>query len=290
MSSDKTPVRNLFESLDDEETKKTVTNLETVNIEIDLSDGSRKSTKGKKMKKVTIVEPDFEDDDEESDPRKTLLFKDARLKLKDLTPGSSKMDRQKLLGEVTQKDSEDDEADEDGDSYQAIPGHDQPNTKKKRKSGNSLETTPSITINKIKIFKPRRTLRQRLRRLRSTLFWFFTFVFFVFLLYNIELLPTFIRTQLGIDPMTGDFVGSGSQRRGQARGECNHVVTTPVWQQNFPMLTIESALRLVDVNNDTHLDLIVPFGTGVDAAYYDTTLCQIYFNQTKRESDGMLLF
>ncbi|KPM09388.1 PQQ-like domain containing protein [Sarcoptes scabiei] len=46
------------------------------------------------------------------------------------------------------------------------------------------------------------------------------------------------------------------------------------------MLTIESALRMIDVNNDSKLDVIVAFGTGIDAVYYDETLCQIYFNQT----------
>lgn len=296
MSSDKRPVRNLFDSLDDDDvvdTKTTATTgLEAVNIEIDLSDEPRKkSTSGKKMKRVTIVEPDFEDDDEESDPRKMLLFKDvARLKLKDLTPGSSKHDRQKLLGEVIIRGGEEDEVDDDGDSYEAIPGHDRPNTKGKNKKSPGTASSPSITINKIKIFKPRRTLRQRLRRLRVVLFWFFALAFLVFLFYNIELLPAFIRNQFGIDLSGGDSAGGAGHRRGQAHGQCNQVMATPVWQQNFPMLTIESALRMVDVNNDTHLDVIVPFGTGVDAAYYDPTLCEIYFNQTKRESDGKFQF
>ncbi|CAG2181281.1 unnamed protein product, partial [Oppiella nova] len=52
------------------------------------------------------------------------------------------------------------------------------------------------------------------------------------------------------------------------------------------MLTIESALRLVDVNNDTILDAIVPFGTGLDASSYNYISCQIYFNQTKADTSG----
>lgn len=76
--------------------------------------------------------------------------------------------------------------------------------------------------------------------------------------------------------------------RKDLNSKCDQVVSEAIWRQNYPMLTIESALRLIDVNNDTVIDVIVPFGTGIDAAYYDPTLCQIYFNQTDMESKSKL--
>ena len=55
-----------------------------------------------------------------------------------------------------------------------------------------------------------------------------------------------------------------------------------VWTKTFPMFTIESALRSLDVNNDTIEDVIVAFGTGLDASYYPSEVCEIYLNQSRR--------
>lgn len=55
-----------------------------------------------------------------------------------------------------------------------------------------------------------------------------------------------------------------------------------VWTKTFPMYTIESALRSLDVNNDTYDDVIVAFGTGLDSAYYPSEVCEIYLNQSRR--------
>ena len=44
--------------------------------------------------------------------------------------------------------------------------------------------------------------------------------------------------------------------------ECSILNHSSVWYKSFPMLTIESAIRPLDVNNDSVDDLIVAFGTG----------------------------
>ena len=64
--------------------------------------------------------------------------------------------------------------------------------------------------------------------------------------------------------------------------ECKSLETSMVWTKTFPMLTIESAIRSLDVNNDTFDDVIVAFGTGLDAAYYPSEVCEIYLNQSRR--------
>lgn len=43
---------------------------------------------------------------------------------------------------------------------------------------------------------------------------------------------------------------------------CTHFEVEDVWVQNFPKLTTESAIRLIDINNDETLDVIIGFGTG----------------------------
>ncbi|KAJ6221142.1 hypothetical protein RDWZM_006954 [Blomia tropicalis] len=144
-------------------------------------------------------------------------------------------------------------------------------------------TPPPVTIGKIKIFNPGR--RRRAIRFRRFIKRCFTIIFctlFLFMiLYNYNRLPEILRTAFGW--LDRSAYQSSSSRR-VSNGRCDHVVSTPVWRQNFPMLTIESALRLIDVNNDSVHDVIVPFGTGLDASFYDPILCQIYFNQTETES------
>lgn len=151
------------------------------------------------------------------------------------------------------------------------------------RSKHSINTPPPITIGKIKIFKPNRRHRfLRIRRLiKSCCTIIFCLAFLLFILFNLKNLPHIIRTAFGFHPFSSIISNKDKSIK------CDHVVSAPIWRQNFPMLTIESALRLIDVNNDTYLDVIVPFGTGIDAAYYDETLCQIYFNLTESKSKGI---
>ncbi|KAH7642116.1 pqq-like domain containing protein [Dermatophagoides farinae] len=205
-------------------------------------------------------------DEDEDEQHKTPLIKESKLKF--TTKSSNNKKKKSVKFECNGKsNSIDDDDDEISSSSSSRSKH-------------SLNTPPPITIGKIKIFKPSRRHRLlRVRRfLKHCISILFCVAFMLFLLFNAKNLPDIIRSAFGIQPFSSIISNKDKSIK------CDHIVTKSVWQQNFPMLTIESALRLVDVNNDTYLDIIVPFGTGIDAAYYDDTLCQIYFNQTQEKS------
>ncbi|XP_074604720.1 uncharacterized protein LOC141858013 [Brevipalpus obovatus] len=62
--------------------------------------------------------------------------------------------------------------------------------------------------------------------------------------------------------------------------KCSKLSSEIVWNVSFPMLTVRSALKLSDVNNDGILDIIIPFGTGADDIFYSSLACSVYFNIT----------
>lgn len=194
--------------------------------------------------------------------------------------GGSKTDTTNVKAAEEDEEEDDDEDEEDEDDICET-------TRFSKSSSSSLNTPPPITIGKIKIFNPgrrRRVLRLR-RLLKRLIVTTAAVVLLLLLLYNSDRLPALFSSVLGW--LTGN---SGGGSEGLTRGgkdgnsRCSRLASRPVWRTNFPMLTVESALRMVDANNDSVLDVIVPFGSGIDAAYYDATLCQIYFNQTEMES------
>ncbi|KAK6165207.1 hypothetical protein SNE40_023561 [Patella caerulea] len=69
---------------------------------------------------------------------------------------------------------------------------------------------------------------------------------------------------------------------------CDHVEVEDVWVVGMPKLLTESAFRLVDVNQDGVLDVLLGFATGGDG--YDITdlVCEIYFNGTLPCFGGIL--
>lgn len=55
---------------------------------------------------------------------------------------------------------------------------------------------------------------------------------------------------------------------------CSDLVVTDVWKVNLPLLTSESPIRMLDVNQDGIDDAIFGFGTGkknepIDAKYFE---------------------
>lgn len=44
---------------------------------------------------------------------------------------------------------------------------------------------------------------------------------------------------------------------------CTDFAISDVWIQSFPKLTSETAVRLIDVNHDNILDVILGYGTGL---------------------------
>jgi hypothetical protein len=57
-------------------------------------------------------------------------------------------------------------------------------------------------------------------------------------------------------------VGEGSQLD-SIIVPCTEVVVEDVWSRSFSKLTVESAVRLNDVNEDGIMDVIVGYGTGL---------------------------
>ncbi|GAB1601842.1 protein FAM234B-like [Argonauta hians] len=76
------------------------------------------------------------------------------------------------------------------------------------------------------------------------------------------------------------FSSDGSRLFDQNIVGCSNVEVEDVWVVGLPKLTTESAMRLVDVNSDGHLDIIFGFGTGVDGKNIPEVVCKIYFGNT----------
>ncbi|KAK3581051.1 hypothetical protein CHS0354_013959 [Potamilus streckersoni] len=61
---------------------------------------------------------------------------------------------------------------------------------------------------------------------------------------------------------------------------CDSIQVEDVWVKGFPKLLTETAFRLVDVNKDGVLDVILGFATGADGYKIPKIVCDIYFNGT----------
>ena len=55
----------------------------------------------------------------------------------------------------------------------------------------------------------------------------------------------------------------------------------PVWQKKFPKLLTEGSTRMLDVNKDGILDVVMGFGTGADGYNIPDFVCDIYFDGQK---------
>ncbi|KAL5019654.1 hypothetical protein ScPMuIL_002546, partial [Solemya velum] len=69
---------------------------------------------------------------------------------------------------------------------------------------------------------------------------------------------------------------------------CDHMEVEDVWVMGFPKLLTESAFRLLDVNQDGSLDVILGFATGADGFRVPKVVCDIYFNGTYPCFGGLL--
>ena len=109
------------------------------------------------------------------------------------------------------------------------------------------ENSIPLSIGKIKIFKPRRRNRSLMRKYLTMCLSILALIFLVIYIFKVKL----------------NSYSLSSNKYKSSQTTCDQLSTLPLWNKTFPMLTIESALRLVDINNDTILDVIVPFGTGL---------------------------
>ncbi|XP_041373917.1 uncharacterized protein LOC121386932 [Gigantopelta aegis] len=69
---------------------------------------------------------------------------------------------------------------------------------------------------------------------------------------------------------------------------CDTIEVEDVWVVGIPKLLTESALRLVDVNQDGTLDVILGFATGADGYGIPDVVCDIYFNGTRPCLGGLI--
>ena len=61
---------------------------------------------------------------------------------------------------------------------------------------------------------------------------------------------------------------------------CDDFEVKNIWHSTFDKLQTETAIRLMDVNEDGADDIIVGFGTGVDGYNAPSSVCVKYFNET----------
>ncbi|PNF15662.1 hypothetical protein B7P43_G15594 [Cryptotermes secundus] len=73
-------------------------------------------------------------------------------------------------------------------------------------------------------------------------------------------------------------VGEGSQLD-SIIVPCTELVVEDVWTRSLPKLTVESAVRLNDVNRDGVMDVIVGYGTGADGHNVPNFMCTLYFDR-----------
>ena len=69
---------------------------------------------------------------------------------------------------------------------------------------------------------------------------------------------------------------------------CDELEVTPVWQVKFPKLITEGSTRMLNVNNDGVLDVVLGFGTGADGYNIPEFVCDIYFEGQKPCLGGLL--
>ncbi|RUS78517.1 hypothetical protein EGW08_013729, partial [Elysia chlorotica] len=79
------------------------------------------------------------------------------------------------------------------------------------------------------------------------------------------------------DKNGGKFLAGGGKEAKENVIGCDQVKVEDVWVVGFPKLLTESAFRLVDVNGDGVLDVILGFGTGADGYGVKNIVCDLYF-------------
>ncbi|KAJ9594441.1 hypothetical protein L9F63_014126 [Diploptera punctata] len=69
---------------------------------------------------------------------------------------------------------------------------------------------------------------------------------------------------------------------------CTELTVKDVWTTGFSKLTVESAVRLSDVNRDGALDVIIGHGTGADGHDVPDYMCKLYFDRASPCLGGLI--
>lgn len=142
-----------------------------------------------------------------------------------------------------------------------------------------------LNLGKIKILIPRKKnktkmIRYKMRKYVRNIFSLFTLccalsIVFVLLYFKRQYLNQFVKDHLITNPSS-----SVKRTLDQQSKHCDMLIVNNLWNVSLPKLIVDSSLKLLDVNMDGELDILVPFGTSIDQLNYDKIFCQIYFNQT----------
>ena len=207
---------------------------------------------------------------------------------------------------------DDDEFEESDDDYKDEETNEQTQLTRQKKTGRHSEkksirkklfgssrkpnlskqssTDDELSLGKIKILIPRRKnksklirykIRKCMRNFVSLCFLFSALVFvFIMLYFKRQYLNQFVKDHLSSP--------SSSVKRtleAQSKHYCDMLIVNNLWNKSLPELIVGNEFRLLDVNMDDTLDVLLPFGTSIDQAKYNPVLCQMYFNQTDLTDD-----
>ncbi|XP_048257876.1 uncharacterized protein LOC124125677 isoform X2 [Haliotis rufescens] len=115
------------------------------------------------------------------------------------------------------------------------------------------------------------------------------FLFLVASLGGLMILILFLvnRYQHRYDFLTQKLIG-GKDAETMAVIGCDNIEVEDVWVIGMPKMLTETAFRMVEVNQDGILDVIMGFATGADGYGIPDIVCDIYFNGTKPCFGGLL--
>ncbi|PSN30859.1 hypothetical protein C0J52_21219 [Blattella germanica] len=91
-----------------------------------------------------------------------------------------------------------------------------------------------------------------------------------------------------LDEVTKFWKVGKSSLKGGMIIPCTEVAIEDIWITSLPKLTVESAVRLNDVNGDGVMDVIIGHGTGADGHDVPDYVCKLYFGGTSPCLGGLI--
>lgn len=254
-----------------------------------------------------------EDDDDSNEKPLIEKAKQTKTKKKSTKKGYYKLNEQdrenvgelfdpnsKIVNAVDYDDEDEYEDDEDEDEKTQLTKnfpkkksrHDKKSIRKKLFGAKSNKqnlskqnsTDDELGLGKIKIILPRKKNKSKLikYKIRKCMRSFFSLCFLLSALIVVFILLYFKRQYL--NQFVKDHLSNPSSSVKRTLEEqskhCDMLIVNNLWNITLSKLIVDAPLKLIDVNLDNNLDILVPFGTNIDQTKYDPILCQMYFNQT----------
>lgn len=206
-------------------------------------------------------EDEYEDDEDKDEDEKTQLTKNFHKKKGRHAGSEKKSIRKKLFG-----------------------------TKGKHSLSKQNSTDDELGLGKIKIILPRKKhkgkligiSKYKLRKCMRNCMNLFSLCFLLCALIVVFILLYFKRQYL--NEFVKDHLSNPSSSVKRTLDEqskhCDMLIVNNSFNVSLPKLIVGGPLRLLDVNMDDSLDILVPFATSIDQVKYSSILCPMYFNQT----------